>query len=152
MAIDRLNSVDEVSASDLLAIFSTANGSDRKLAVSALLTFLRANLALNGLATQYAGPTATGFNVAVTQPDALNTGTWLALTPAAAYAAGTITLPAVAGVLHGQELLVSTTQTVTTLTIAANGATLAAGMPTTITAATPFRLKFDAVLDTWYRA
>jgi len=61
-----------------------------------------------------------------------------------------LVLPPVAGVLDKQELLVNTTQAVTTLTVSANGATVV-GAPTTLAAGGFFCLRFDGVLDTWYR-
>jgi hypothetical protein len=59
-------------------------------------------------------------------------------------------MPAVASVIDGQELLVNSTQAVTTLTVAGNGATVA-GAPTTLAANGFFRLKFEALVSTWYR-
>jgi hypothetical protein len=53
-------------------------------------------------------------------------------------------------VLDKQEILVNTTQAITALTINANGATIV-GAPTTLAAGGFFRLRFDGVLDTWYR-
>jgi hypothetical protein len=45
---------------------------------------------------------------------------------------------------------VNTTQAVTALTVAGNGATVN-GAPTTLAANGFFRIRFDAVLDVWYR-
>jgi hypothetical protein len=98
--------------------------------------------------TQYSSPTATGFSVTIL--DSSGTSVWLILTPLAGYAAGTLILPAVANCVDRQEILFNTTQAVTTLTINANGATVI-GAPTTLAANAFFRLRFDDVLNVWYR-
>jgi len=75
---------------------------------------------------------------------------FLLLTPTAGFAAGTITLPPQATLDDGQELLVTTTQSVTALTVAGNGATVN-GAPTTLAANAFFNLRYDAVNKAWYR-
>jgi len=99
--------------------------------------------------TQYAAPAATGFTVLVAPPDS-GDSMFLLLTPNAGYAAGTITLPAAATCVDGQELLVTTTQLVTALTVGGNGSTVN-GAPTTLAANAFFRLRFDGVFKAWYR-
>jgi hypothetical protein len=97
--------------------------------------------------TQYAAPSATGFSVAITDSSA---SIWLVLTPTAGFAAGTLVLPAVAKCIDKQEILVNSTQSITTLTITANGSTVT-GAPATMAANAFFTLRFEAVTDTWYR-
>lgn len=152
--INELTRAADLSAGDLLALFSTQNGDARAAAVSVLQAYLQENLNFsnNGdYATQYAAPSATGFNVAVTDGADNNTNVHLILTPLAGYAAGTITLPAKAGLVDKQEVLVNCTQAVTALTVALNGASGAIGAPTTLAANAFFRLKYDAVTFNWYR-
>jgi hypothetical protein len=96
--------------------------------------------------TQYASPAATGFTVNILGGQL---SVYLLLTPLAGYAAGTIVLPA--DPLDKQELLVSTTQSVTTLTTSLNGATAANGVPTTLAANGFFTLRYDGVNKSWYR-
>ena len=146
--INQLSAVDSLSDGDLLAVFSTSNGDARKAALSLLATYLAGKIAVSdNKITQYASPNATGFNV---QLNNSGVSTWLVLTPLAGYAAGTLTLPAVANCVDKQEILVNTTQAVTALTVAGNGATVN-GAPTTLAANGFFRIRFDAVLDVWYR-
>ena len=146
--INQLTAVDAVQAGDLIPIFSQANGDARKTSLTTLAAFIQTLItSTDDKRTQYAAPSATGFSVAV-----VGTGLsiWLVLTPLAAYAAGTLVLPPVAGVLDKQEILVNTTQAVAALTINANGATVV-GAPATLAAGGFFRLRFDGVLHTWYR-
>jgi hypothetical protein len=150
MAINRLSSVDALAAGDQFAIYSSSNGDDRRAALSLLLEYLQDNLtAQDDKVTQYAAPNATAFNVAIAPP-ADGDSVFLLLTPTGTFAAGTITLPAVASCEDKQELLVHCSQIVTTLTVAGNGATVN-GAPTTLAANGFFRLRFDGVLNSWYR-
>lgn len=151
MNISQLNSVDSLSASDLLAVWVAANSDTRKASLSTLLTFLQANLTSPGDdMTQYAAPNATGFSVSIA-PVVDGQNVYLLLTPTGAFAAGTIVLPAVAECVDGQQVLVSTTQAVTTLTVSGNGATSVNGAPTTLAANAFFRLRFDGIFKSWYR-
>lgn len=146
--INQLSSVDSVSSTDQLPIYSSTNGDARKASMNVLKEYILASAtASDDKVTQYAAPAATGFTVTVLDS---SSSVWLILTPLAGYADGTITLPSVANCVDRQELLVNTTQAVTTLTINANGATVI-GAPTTLAANAFFRLRFDDVLNTWYR-
>lgn len=153
MPISQLARLESLATGDTIAVGSTTNGDDRAAALSVLLSYLQDNLvivdelAFANYLTQYAAPSATGFNIQVTDSD---DNTHLILTPVAGYAAGTITLPASTNLIDKQELLVNTTQAVTTLTVAGNGATVV-GEPTTLAANDFFRLKYDLNGNTWYR-
>jgi hypothetical protein len=156
-SINQLTRTSDLSAGDLVPLFSTDNGDARAAAMSVLLAYMQANLSFNSNFTdyvsQYEAPVATGFNVTISDGSTdgvTETNVHLILTPLAGYAAGTITLPLKASVVDKQEVLVNCTQAVTTLTVAGNGATVV-GAPTTLAANAFFRLKYDAVLSTWYR-
>lgn len=145
-SIDRLNQSD-ISSADSLPFFSSSAGADRRTSVSQLATALQAMLSVAGPVQQFAAPSATGFSVTIAPPTA-GAWMWLILTPVAGYAAGTIVLPS--GPVDGQEVVVSTTHVVTTLTVSGNGATVT-GAPTTLAANGFFRMKYSAVLSTFYR-
>ena len=146
--INQLSAVDSVAASDLLPIFSQANGDARKASMTVIAAYIQTLItSTDNKQTQYSAPSATGFNTAIT---GTGISAWLILTPTAGFAAGTITLPPVAGVLDKQEILVNSTQAVTTLTVAANGATVT-GAPATLAQNGSFLLRFDGVTKTWYR-
>lgn len=150
MAIERLNQGTPTSASQI-PFYDPQNGQDRRCSIDELAQLLQDELTSSGgLITQYAAPNATGFNVAIAPPTD-GASVYLLLTPAAGYAAGTITLPPQALCVDGQELLVSCTQLVTALTVAGNGSTVN-GAPTTLAANGFFRLRFDGVFKAWYRA
>ncbi len=148
-SIQSLSQTD-IAAADSIPFASAANGADRRTSVTQLVELIQSMLTVDdGFQTQYASPNATGFAVAIS-PATTGRNVYLLLTPLAGYAAGTITLPAQALCVDGQELLVSCTQSVTTLTVAGNGSTVN-GAPTTLAANAFFRLRFDGVNKSWYR-
>ena len=144
--IGDLTTATVLGLGDNIPLQSAADNDARKASLTALVAFMQANLTFptGALTPQYAAPSATAFNVAV------NSGNvWLLLTPTAGFAAGTITLPA--NPVAGQQVRVSCTQAVTTLTVAGNGRTVT-GAPTTIAANGFFLMWFDATLNAWFRA
>lgn len=148
-AINRLSQGTPTTAGRV-PFYDSTNGADRTMSIAELIDLIQASLTTSGsLVTQYSAPAATGFSVTVAPPEA-GTAMHLLLTPAAGYAAGTVVLPALASCVHGQEVVVSCTQSVTTLTVSGNGATVN-GAPTTLAANAFFRLRFDGVFSAWYR-
>lgn len=146
--INQLAAADQLQSGDQVPIYSAANGDARKASLALLKTFFQEGItAADDKITQYAAPSATGFSIQINN-DA--DSVWLVLTPTAGFAAGTLVLPAVANCVDRQEVLVNCTQAVTTLTVSGNGATVT-GAPTTLAANGFFRLRFDAITDTWYR-
>ena len=149
MAIERLTQGD-ISTAASFPFYDPQNGADRRASISALIALIQQSLTSTGsFETQYFGPNVTGFSVTVSPPVA-GGNVHLLMTPTAGFAAGTVTLPALASSVHGQEVIVTSTQAVTTLTVDGNGATVN-GAPTTLTANAFFRLRFDGVLDVWTR-
>lgn len=152
MAIDRLMLLNEPTGSTYFAV--NLGGQDYRLSVTELLDFMQENLTFptftgfQEYATQYAAPSSTGFSVQITDgPDNVH----LILTPTAGFAAGTLVLPSVALVVDKQEVLVNCTQQVTALTVNGNGAVAVTGEPSSLGADDFFRLKYDAILQTWFR-
>jgi hypothetical protein len=146
--INQLTAVTSLTAADQVPVFSSQMGDARKASMTVLGAFLQTLItSTDDKITQYASPSATGFTVVITDD---GNSKWLVLTPIAGYAAGTITLPSLANCTDKQEVLVNSTQSVTTLTVGANGSGLI-GAPTTLAANGFFRLRFDAVQKTWYR-
>ena len=140
--------MDSVSDGDHVPFFSTNNGDTRKASLSTLKTYFQTGVTANDdKLTQYSAPSATGFSVQVNNA---SNSVWLILTPTGTFATGTLILPTLANCIDRQEILVNSTQVVTTLTINGNGATVT-GAPTTLTANSFFRLRFDNVAKVWYR-
>lgn len=149
MGIQSLNQGTFTAASQI-PFNDPSNGCDRRASVTSLAAVIAPLLpGQSGLVTQYAAPAATGFVVNVATPEP-GESIFLLLTPNAAYAAGAILLPLQATCIDGQELLVTTTQAVTALTVSGNGSTVN-GAPTTLAANGFFRLRFDGIFKAWYR-
>jgi hypothetical protein len=146
--INNLTAVDAVSAGDAIPIYSAANGDARRASLSIIAAYIQTLItSTDDNVTFYSAPSATGFTVTLTT---FSNSVWLILTPVAGYAAGTILLPPVAYALDNQEIMVNSTQAITTLTVSGNGATVT-GAPTTMAANAFFKLRYNAVLTTWYR-
>jgi len=146
--IPELSEITTLSSSDELPVKTSRSSTARRVSLANLKDFINEDaVATDDKVVQFSAPVATGFTVTITNgPESI----WLVLTPDAGYAAGTITLPAVANCANKQEILVNSTQAITTLTVSGNGATVA-GAPTTMAANAFFRLKFESVLSKWYR-
>jgi hypothetical protein len=147
-AINNLPAAD-IAAADQIPFSSTANGQDRKTSVTQLSTLLQALLTSAGSITQYAAPSATGFSVTINPPTP-GGSVYLLLTPTAGFAAGTIVMPAQPA--DRQEVSVVTTQSISTLTVSGNGATVT-GSPSTLAANATFKLRYNAAgAAGWYPA
>jgi len=146
--INQLSTADTLTAGDLLPIWRTNNSDTRKTSLTALQSFMQTNLTFSAgqFVVQYAAPAATSFTVALL---ANTNNQWLILTPLAGYAAGTITFPLLSSVADNQEILIFSTQAVTTLTLSGNGATIV-GAPTGISQNGALRFKFNSLASTWY--
>jgi hypothetical protein len=112
MAIERLSLTDTITGSTYFAV--NVNNQDYRAAADTVAQYIQSQGAAgDGKIIQYSGPTATGFTTTITDSSA---SVWLVLTPNATLAAGTIILPNVANCVEQQEILVSSSQTVTALT------------------------------------
>jgi hypothetical protein len=149
--INQLSTSDTLTAGDLLPIWRANNSDTRKTSLTTLQAYMQANLSFSTVGqtqfvVQYAAPVATGFTVTLLS----NTNNqWLILTPLAAYAAGTITFPLLSTVTDNQEIIIFSTQAVTTLTLSGNGASIV-GAPTGISQNGALRFKFNSLASTWY--
>lgn len=145
--INQLAQIQTLTGADQIPVYSASNGDARKASLTTLLDWIESSFVSPDFVTQYASPNVNGTNVAVSST---TSPTWLIITPTAAFAAMTITLPAAANLADGTELLVSCTQAVTTLTIALNGAAAVLGAPVTLQAGASFMLRYSAASSTWY--
>jgi hypothetical protein len=146
--INQLPLLAQVSSGDQLPVYSPNNGDARRTSVGSLLTYFQQTFASPTMAVNVYTP-GTGFNQAVPTPVAEQQ--WMLLQPAGTLATGTITLPLNTGTPDGTEVLVTTTQEITTFTLALNGASAANGAPSTLLANEFFRMRFVQSTNSWYR-
>lgn len=145
--INQLPLLAQVSSGDQIPVYTPTNGDARRLPVSQLLAYFQQTFASPTVSTNIYVPT-TGFNIAVPTPVGPQ---WILLQPAGTLATGTVTLPLNTTTPDGSEVLVTTTQIVTTFTLSINGASAAFGAPTTMAANAFFKVRFVQSTNSWYR-
>jgi hypothetical protein len=136
------------SPGDQIPVYTPNNGDARRLPIGSLLQYFQATFASPTLATSIATP-STGFNITVPTP--VSQQQWMLLQPAGTLAAGTVTLPLNTQTPDGTEVLITTTQIITSFTLAANGALAVNGAPTTLAANAFVRVRYVQSLNSWYR-
>ena len=146
--INQLAGLTQVSGGDQLPIYVPNNGDARKVSVNQLLQYFQTTFAAPTVTTNLYTP-GTGFNVTVPTP--VSEQQWMVIQPAGTLAAGTITLPLNTGTPDGTQVLVTTTQIITSFTLALNGAAAAFGAPTTLAANAFFTVRFYQATNSWYR-
>jgi hypothetical protein len=146
--IYQLPIVNQASLGDQLAVYTPNNGDARRMSLNTLLAFFQQQFASPTLATNLYTPT-TGFNIAAPTPVAQQQ--WILLQPAGTLASGTVTLPLNTSTPDGTEILITTTQQITTFALGLNGAAAAYGDPATLAAEDFFRMRFYQATNSWYR-
>lgn len=146
--INQLPVLSPISSGDQVPVFSPINGDARRTSIGSLLTFFQQSFASPTLAVNLFVP-GDGFNITVPTP--VSESQWMLLQPAGTLASGTITLPLNTGVPDGTSVLVTSTQIITTFTVALNGASAVFGAPTTLAAADFFTLRYYQETNSWYR-
>jgi hypothetical protein len=146
--INQLSGISQVSGGDLLPVYVSNNGDARKVSITQLLTYFQSTFAAPTVATNLYTP-GTGFNVTVPTP--VSEQQWMVIQPAGTLATGTITLPLNTGTPDGTQVLVTTTQIITSFTLALNGAAATFGAPTTLAANAFFTMRFYQATNSWYR-
>jgi hypothetical protein len=145
--INQLPLLSQVSAGDQLAVYTPNNGDARRLPVSGLLAYFQQSFASPDLSVNLYVP-GSGANISVPTP--VSEQQWMLLQPAGPLAALTITFPLNTGVPDGTEILITTTQTITALTLAINGATAIYGGVAALPAGGAIRYRFYQSTNSWY--
>lgn len=137
-----------ISGSDQIPIYSSINGDARRSSITALLQYFQQVFAAPTLSTNISTP-GTGFNITVPTP--VSQQIWMLIQPAGTLATGTVTLPLNTQTPDGTEVLITTTQEITSFTLALNGATASYGAPSGLAAEEYFRMRFVQSTNSWYR-
>ncbi|MGL2989183.1 transcriptional regulator [Acinetobacter nosocomialis] len=145
----RLNETDALGVGDQFVLYKGNCTDFRSVPQDVILEWILSNIpVVKPIAAIIQPSNPNGdFNIQI-ENNAV--GTYLVMNPSVCITNGTITLPLIANVSDGQELLVTSSHEVENLTIVGNGATLV-GNPNTIAADGFFKLKFDQLSLTWYR-
>jgi len=145
--INQLPLLSPISSGDQLPVYSPNNGDARRTSVGSLLTFFQQSFASPTLAVNLFVP-GNGFNITVPTP--VSNDQWMLLQPAGTLATGTITLPLNTGVPDGTTVLITSTQEITSLTIALNGASAIYGAVTSLGAGCAAVYRFYQPTNSWY--
>jgi hypothetical protein len=146
--INQLPVLNTISSGDQLPVYSPNNGDARRTSIGSLLTYFQQTFASPTLSTNLYVP-GNGFNITVPTP--VSDDQWMLLQPAGTLAAGTITLPLNTGVPDGTTVLITTTQEITSLTLALNGASAIFGGVTYLAAGTATAIRFYQPTNSWYQ-
>jgi len=146
--INQLPVLNTISSGDQLPVYSPNNGDARRTSIGSLLTFFQQSFASPTLAVNLFVP-GSGFNITVPTP--VSNDQWMLLQPASTLATGTITLPLNTGVPDGTSVLITTTQQITSLTLALNGASAIYGGVTSLAAGTATAIRFYQPTNSWYQ-
>jgi hypothetical protein len=146
-SINQLPVIGQVSPGDQIPVYTPNNGDARRMSVNALLTFFQQSFASPTLAVNLFVP-GNGFNITVPTP--VSEQQWMLLQPAGTLASGTITLPLNTGVPYGTTVLITSTQEITSLTIALNGASAIYGAVTALGAGCAAVYRFYQPTNSWY--
>ncbi len=146
--INQLPVLSTVSSGDQLPVYSPNNGDARRTSIGSLLTFFQQSFASPTLSVNLYVP-GSGFNITVPTP--VSQDQWMLLQPAGTLATGTITLPLNTGVPDGTTVLITTTQEITSLTIALNGATALYGGVSFLSAGSATAIRFYQPTNSWYQ-
>jgi hypothetical protein len=145
--INQLPVLNTISSGDQLPVYSPNNGDARRTSIGSLLTFFQQSFASPTLSVNLYVP-GSGFNITVPTPVSQNQ--WMLLQPAGTLTTGTITLPLNTGVPDGTTVLITTTQEITSLTIALNGASAIFGAVTSLGAGCAAVYRFYQPTNSWY--
>jgi hypothetical protein len=147
-SINQLPLLSPISSGDQLPVYSPNNGDARRTSIGSLLTFFQQSFASPTLAVNLYVP-GSGFNITVPTP--VSNDQWMLLQPAGTLATGTITLPLNTGVPDGTTVLITSTQEITSLTIALNGASAIYGAVTSLAAGAATAIRFYQPTNSWYQ-
>jgi hypothetical protein len=145
--LSQINTVNDLSLSDLIIIFTNANGDSRKSSINTLLEKFREEFTRPDFDDTINSP-INGFSISL---NTTGKNEWLILTPASTLATGTIVFPTVAESSDGQEILITCSQDVTSLTIDPSDASGFFGAPTTIQTNQPIHFRYKKTLKSWFK-
>lgn len=143
----RLSNTQSVQSGDLLPVFSQNNGITMSVALSTIATFIQSLLTSPSVYIPVYSIPLTGT---VIPDNGATYNKWLIIQPAGTIAALTVTFPPYGVAIEGQEMQITSTQTVTALTILAVGSTVI-GANAGLSPTTPITFKYNQPLNTWFR-
>ena len=150
--INQLSSTDSITDGDQFLVYKQNSGDARKVASSTIYSYIASKTTDTGnnptVVDQYESPALNGFNITIAS---VNNNIFLYLTPTSAFTTGTITLPVSSGCFNGQTVTIFSTQQITTITIATNGALDVLLPPAALVENSSITLRYNSNNLIWYR-
>ena len=146
--INRLSTLEEIKPSDLMVFYSVGNSDSRKATVSALQAYLQdaqGGKYVEKFTTQRANPTANNFTL-ISKNN--NSNKWLILTPSQDYQDGSIIFPESFNLLDGQEIIISSSKNLQSLSIISDGA-IVQSQPLILKPFESIKYKYDIAIKEW---
>lgn len=142
----KLGTASAIAAGDLFVINQQQSRNYLGAPQDVLLDWLRENLKDPDYEKTVVIPD-TGFSTTLpqTSPDR-----WLLIRPTQAITSATVVLPSPNVARDGQQVLITSTLQITTLTIDGNGATNVYSSPSTLAAEGAIELKYEVDSKSWY--
>lgn len=148
--INQLPTASRLNEDDVLPVWQTEHDSTRKATVADIASRVSELIEGEPDETQYSLPVSGSSFAILVVPLARGSSVWAQITLAGNANSGTITLPLEPDRGHGQEVLVTLTGAVASLTVNAGDA-LVHGEPAQMAPHGFFRMRYDAVSNAWYR-
>lgn len=145
--INQLSAIDTLQGGDQLPVYDQSNGDARKASLTTLLDYFKSAFTNPEFTVSISGPTSAGFTFEFANSGA---NQWLILQPSTALASGTLVLPLSTAVADGQEIMITSTDSINLLTVNGNGSTVN-GAPGVLGADSFFRLRYNSVTGAWFR-
>ena len=143
---ENLSSITTLKAADKFAIGSNEQGDNAACPTTVLMNYIRANLTSPDFTiTRFSPLTGETREFA---DDSNNQ--WMRMKPAGTIAALTVQFPLNTGCIDGQKMKITSTQIVTTLTTAVNGAAAINGSPDTSAANWFAEFEYIKADNEWY--
>jgi hypothetical protein len=141
------STLSPITGAELIPTYSQYGSTPLWTTITALMAYFRTTFTSPEFVTTITTP-GDGFSLSLP----LNSNKqWALLIPTGTLATGTIVLPSATYLIDGQEILITSTLAVTSLTINGNGATAVYGAPTSFSAGDSVKLRYNLLTTSWYK-
>lgn len=148
--INALSRADALYDTDEIPLFSPTQRDTRKTTLPQLAAYVYATIEGEPDETVYSLLTTGNAFTVTALPNTQGAGVWVLLTLSAPASSATIILPGIDDRASDQEVLVTATQAIASISVTGLGAAVL-GAPNSLSANGFFKLRYDSINNTWYR-
>ena len=134
------------TGAELVPTYAQQQSTPLWLSLSGFLSYFQTNFTSSTYLTTISTP-GDGFSINI---EADGQSRWALLRPTGTLATGTIVLPAIGVAADGQEIIISSTEVITSFTVDKNDATAVYGAPTSMAVGDKFTLRYNTQTTSWY--